>query len=104
MIRTALTLTAAVFLTAGSAYAQATNAQGQFYTVVRYSDLNLNKQEDARTFLTRIHRAIQSVCVVRSEFKSCEQAALKNAVDRAGSPLVTALATPASGPTQVASR
>jgi UrcA family protein len=84
--------------------------------VVRYSDLNLQKEAGAAALLARLSNAANKVCVIpssspayirpRNQGLACRESALQNAVADVGHPMVTALYQSSRGivQTKLASR
>jgi UrcA family protein len=120
MFRTLLfTAVAAVALT-GAAPAQPP-AQLRGDAVVRYDDLDLSREADARTLLKRLEAAAEDACgrrpslrgnrpgletFLKADFHDCRAAAINNAVLALKAPVVTRLfaQSAAHQPNQIANR
>jgi UrcA family protein len=66
---------------------------------VRYSDLDINKSDGAKTLYTRIHAAARDVCelstgtdpILRVAFKACVETAIDKAVKEVNAPMLSQL-------------
>jgi UrcA family protein len=106
IIRTALA--AAVLMTAGLAHAEAPKIQ-----TVKVQGRNLSTPEGARAFYRDLARAAAHVCGGQpttggldavAAFDACYAATIRQAVDKANAPLVSALANPGKPVLRIAGR
>jgi len=99
-----LALAAAMSLAAGTAFAQPDTrtpmSEEAGRVVLRYSELDLSREDGARTLIGRIELAARVVCGGEPSplslgeahrFRSCVTEATSRSITRVGSPLVTAI-------------
>jgi UrcA family protein len=120
MMRPLLLSAAAAFAFAAAAPAQPP-AQLRGDTVVRYGDLDLSREADARTMLKRLDSAAVEACgrrptlrgsrpgletFLNADFRNCHGEALANAVSALKAPMVTRLyaQSTAHQPNRIANR
>lgn len=86
-------------LALGSFTASADDATRPLQRAVRYGDLNLSHEADARVLYGRIRAAAKAVCpdieersiAAQMKQRACVRGAVENAVERVSSPLLSAL-------------
>jgi UrcA family protein len=118
MFRTLLFTAVATVVLTGAAPAQPP-AQLRGDAVVRYGDLDLGREADARTLLKRLDSAANEACgrrpalrgsrpgletFLNADFRNCHDEAMANAVAALKAPVVTRIFAQAHRPNRIANR